>query len=246
VALVRAEGEDAEAEDAPVPEKEWEEDLTEKQKEKKYQAKKAEDFCMSENCYEVMGVAAGTPAKEIKTIYKELAKQYHPDKLTGLPEDEKTEKEEKFKMIARAYRVLTKKKIRKQYDAYLYNPGSPEWYHMRRFYKHKAHAKFGILPVLIFLLGAISVAQYANSKFGLNSKLDSVLKDPNNRKAAKAKAEKAGLLKKVKAKDEIQAVLRSVIAEDFPVLRAEDTILYKLVMIPVNMVNKKSEEKKEE
>ena len=31
---------------------EWDEDLSEKEKEKKWQKKKAEDFCMSENCYE--------------------------------------------------------------------------------------------------------------------------------------------------------------------------------------------------
>jgi len=231
---------------------EWEEDLSEKEKEKKWQKKKAEDFCMGENCYEVLGVTTATTTKEVKTIYRELAKEFHPDKLTVLRKtkpDLADEKAEKFKMIARAYRVLSKKKVRAKYDAFLYNPGSPEWFHMRRFHKHKPHAKFGILSVLIVVLGGMSVFQYINSKFSHNSVLDAVLKVPANKKAAKDKAEKLGLLKKV-PKSEIHNVLRSVISEDFPVLQMEDTILYKIVMFPVNMMNKKKgddkvEEKKE-
>lgn len=227
-------------------EQEWAEDVPEKEKEKKWQEKKAEDFCMAENCYEVLGVSTSVTSKEVKALYRELAKEYHPDKLTALKKskpDEAEEKEERFKMIARAYRVLTKKKVRKQYDAFLYNPGGPEWFHMRRFHKHKPHAKFNILSVFLFLLVGVSAFQYINSKFSHNGVLDSVLKVPANKKAAKAKAEKAGLLKGVKDKAAIHNVLRSVIAEDFPVLQMEDTVLYQLAMIPVNMMNKKSEEK---
>lgn len=225
---------------------EWDEDLSEKEKEKKWQKKKAEDFCMSENCYEVLGVTTSTTTKEVKTLYRELAKEYHPDKLQVLKKtkpDEAEAKEERFKMIARAYRVLSKKKVRKVYDAFLSNPGSPEWYHMRRFHKHKAHAKFNLFTVIFLALAGVSAFQFINSKFSHNAVLDAVLKDPQNRKAAKAKAEKAGLLKKV-PKSEVQNVLRSVISDDFPVLRMEDTVLYRLVMIPVSMFNKKGEDAK--
>ena len=52
--------------------------------------------------YEVLGVAKGASADEIKKAYRKLAVKYHPDKNPG-----DKEAEEKFKEAAEAYSVLS-------------------------------------------------------------------------------------------------------------------------------------------
>jgi len=63
--------------------------------------------------YEILGVARGADAKEIKARYRKLARQYHPDLQTG---DKKKEAEEKFKRINEAYEVLSDPEKRAKYD----------------------------------------------------------------------------------------------------------------------------------
>ncbi len=52
--------------------------------------------------YEVLSVSRGCGDQELKTAYRRLALQYHPDRNPG---DETAE--EKFKEAAEAYSVLT-------------------------------------------------------------------------------------------------------------------------------------------
>ncbi len=61
--------------------------------------------------YEILGVKPNAPDKEIKSAFRKLAKQYHPDTHPG----DKTA-EEKFKEISQAYEALSDPKKRKQYD----------------------------------------------------------------------------------------------------------------------------------
>ncbi|MCL5036110.1 MAG: J domain-containing protein [Chloroflexi bacterium] len=63
--------------------------------------------------YKILGVAGSAPEKEIKTAYRKLARQYHPDVNPG----DKTS-EEKFKEINEAYEVLSDEKMRKKYDQF--------------------------------------------------------------------------------------------------------------------------------
>jgi hypothetical protein len=51
--------------------------------------------------YQILGVAKGSSADEIKKAYRKLALQYHPDR------NKTKEAEEKFKEINRAYEVLS-------------------------------------------------------------------------------------------------------------------------------------------
>lgn len=65
--------------------------------------------------YEILGVAKNASEDEIKKAYRKLALKYHPDKA---PSENKKEYEEKFKEISQAYRVLSDKGKRQQYDQY--------------------------------------------------------------------------------------------------------------------------------
>lgn len=63
--------------------------------------------------YEVLGVSRNASEKEIKTAYRKLALQYHPDRNPG-----DKEAEDKFKEAAEAYEVLHDPQKRSIYDQY--------------------------------------------------------------------------------------------------------------------------------
>lgn len=63
--------------------------------------------------YEVLGVAKGASADEIKKAYRKIALQFHPDKNPG---DKAAE--EKFKEAAEAYDVLSNTDKKAQYDRF--------------------------------------------------------------------------------------------------------------------------------
>lgn len=62
--------------------------------------------------YEVLGVARGADAADIKKAYRKLARQYHPD-VSDAPDAE-----EKFKEINEAYEVLSDVEKRAAYDRF--------------------------------------------------------------------------------------------------------------------------------
>ena len=69
---------------------------------------------MSPTLYDILGIPSSSTSEEIKTAYKKLAKQHHPDKNPG-----SNWHEEQFKKINQAYQVLSDSAKRKQYDGRL-------------------------------------------------------------------------------------------------------------------------------
>lgn len=62
--------------------------------------------------YEILGVDRNATEKDIKSAYRKLAMQYHPDK------SDDPDAEEKFKEISEAYAVLSDPEKRMQYDQF--------------------------------------------------------------------------------------------------------------------------------
>ncbi len=63
--------------------------------------------------YEVLGVARGAKADELKSAYRKLAMKYHPDRNPDDPEAEKA-----FKEVSEAYEVLKDDQKRAAYDQF--------------------------------------------------------------------------------------------------------------------------------
>ena len=63
--------------------------------------------------YEVLGVARDVGAQDLKSAYRKVALQFHPDRNPGNPEAE-----EKFKEASEAYEVLSDPEKRARYDRF--------------------------------------------------------------------------------------------------------------------------------
>ena len=63
--------------------------------------------------YEVLGVEKTATDDELKKAYRKLAKKYHPDMNSG---SNSYLSEDKFKELTEAYRILSNKALRAQYD----------------------------------------------------------------------------------------------------------------------------------
>jgi len=71
------------------------------------------------NYYETLGVARDASSKQIKSQYRMLIQQFHPDRLEAFPDWAKREAEEIAKAINIAYETLSDPAKRKEYDAAL-------------------------------------------------------------------------------------------------------------------------------
>ncbi|MBC5864448.1 molecular chaperone DnaJ [Flavobacterium sp. K77] len=68
---------------------------------------------MKKDFYEILGISKNADANAIKKAYRKSALQYHPDKNPG-----DKEAEEKFKLAAEAYEVLSDPQKKAKYDQY--------------------------------------------------------------------------------------------------------------------------------
>lgn len=65
----------------------------------------------SADLYAVLGLSRGASAKDIKSAYRRLAREHHPDLNPGDPKAG-----ERFKRVAAAYEVLSDPALRRRYD----------------------------------------------------------------------------------------------------------------------------------
>ena len=68
---------------------------------------------MKKDFYEILGITKSADASEIKKAYRKKALEFHPDKNPG-----NKEAEEKFKIAAEAYEVLSDPQKKAKYDQY--------------------------------------------------------------------------------------------------------------------------------
>eukprot|EP00210_Caulerpa_lentillifera_P005792 g5538.t1 len=73
------------------------------------------ESCGDEDCYDVLKLTQRASLAEIKDAYKKLSRQYHPDKNPGASQ-------ERFKIIAAAYEILSNERRRSRYDYAIRNP----------------------------------------------------------------------------------------------------------------------------
>ena len=67
---------------------------------------------MPRDYYEVLGVSRSADEGEVKTAFRRLARQYHPDV------SQEADAEDKFKEINEAYEVLSDEEKRARYDRF--------------------------------------------------------------------------------------------------------------------------------
>ncbi|EER12282.1 heat shock protein DnaJ, putative [Perkinsus marinus ATCC 50983] len=79
------------------------------------------DNASSIDLYQVLRIERETTPKEIKKAYRRLAVRWHPDKHRN--DFDKAFAESVFKLIARAYEVLSDENSRADYDAGGFNGG---------------------------------------------------------------------------------------------------------------------------
>ncbi|MXX49979.1 MAG: DnaJ domain-containing protein, partial [Chloroflexi bacterium] len=67
---------------------------------------------MPRDYYEVLGVPRSADTKQIKSAFRRLARQYHPDV------SQEADAEDKFKEVSAAYEVLSDDEMRARYDRF--------------------------------------------------------------------------------------------------------------------------------
>lgn len=86
--------------------------------------------------YKILNVTESVTKAELKRIYRDLSKEYHPDRLTGKSAEEKAVAEHNFLTISKAYKTLTNEESMKNWIEFGHpdgprsisvNVGIPAW-----------------------------------------------------------------------------------------------------------------------
>eukprot|EP00835_Amoeboradix_gromovi_P005329 NODE_491_length_7770_cov_0.866771.p2 type:complete len:410 gc:universal NODE_491_length_7770_cov_0.866771:6380-5151(-) len=72
----------------------------------------------SRDYYEILGVTKDATSDEVRKQYYKRSLKIHPDKTQNLPEGEKLAADEEFKLLSKAYQVLSDAEMKAKYDKY--------------------------------------------------------------------------------------------------------------------------------
>ncbi|KAI1239785.1 hypothetical protein IHE44_0011217 [Lamprotornis superbus] len=151
----------------------------------------------------VLGVSRQASKAEIARAYRQLARQYHPDRYRGEPAGGEGSgaqaAHEKFLLIAAAYETLKDEETRKDYDYMLDHP--EEYYrHYYHYYSRRLAPKVDVTIVILVTVCAISVFQFFSWWSSYNEAINYLASVPKYRIQATEIARQQGLLNKTKEK----------------------------------------------
>ncbi|CAM2114661.1 unnamed protein product [Caretta caretta] len=160
-------------------------------------------YCGRQVCYDVLGVSRAAGKAEIARAYRQLARQYHPDRHRGEPAGPGGETlqtaHEKFLLIATAYETLKDEETRKDYDYMLDHP--EEYYsHYYHYYSRRLAPKVDVRIVILVTVCAISVFQFFSWWSSYNEAINYLATVPKYRIQASEIARQQGLLNRAKEK----------------------------------------------
>lgn len=73
---------------------------------------------MTDDYYQILGVARSATSQEIQKAYRKLARKYHPDLHADSDEKQREEAKQKFQKVQQAYDVLSEPEKRQMYDQF--------------------------------------------------------------------------------------------------------------------------------
>lgn len=184
-------------------------------------------YCGNENCYDVLNVNRESSKSEIAKSYRKLAAKYHPDKQRKGTKEELEAAEERFRLVAVAYETLRDDDSRKDYDYMLDNP-EEVYRHYYYYYRHRVAPKVDVRLVILATIVIVSAVQYVSSWQKYNEAISYLFTQPKYRIRAMEIAKERGLLPskdnikkgkrkqidKQEAKEEEEAILKSIIEEN--------------------------------
>ena len=141
--------------------------------------------------YGALNVTSRANATEIKSKYRRLALQFHPDKLGHLGARERKVAEDSFKVLAEGKEVLTDPDRRAAYDetiAMLPRFARPK--HGRRSVFDKESVKVGVLPVVLGFGLLLATFASVNQRFNQISDRGSLMRSKYYQQKFKAAAKR--------------------------------------------------------
>jgi hypothetical protein len=131
-------------------------------------------YCLTDNCYTLLGVTRDTEPGEIKRKYRALAKEMHPDKN---PSADRAA----FQKIASAYEVLTSESRRRAYDWGLDNPMLLSM-HLAQYRPVRQLPKSDVRVIALLVLLVVSALQWAHRRSSYAHGLSKVKAEPGCRR----------------------------------------------------------------
>ncbi|MEO0444679.1 MAG: DnaJ domain-containing protein, partial [Verrucomicrobiota bacterium] len=110
--------------------------------------------------YEVLGVSRDASPESLKRAFRKLARQYHPDVASDIPDAES-----RFKAVNEAYEVLSDPEKRRKYDAL-----GQDWQHGAEFRPFGEETKGGNGSFEYHFGGSTGFSDFFESFFGTQSR----------------------------------------------------------------------------